>query len=180
MQAPTEEDLQQLERRFGESISFLKQEGWGTDNDCVFSHPETGEECPWDKAEHLAVSKCVYRDGWFPVIIQTDYPKLKPDAPMRTRSEKEREFCYYSHPKHNRLFLFADLMGCYIHGDKIEETISLVAKRYAKMETLKDLTYVEGMWLKVHMWVEDDRPAEDRAQYELVEIGDWRKRDKLC
>ena len=174
MRPPTEEDLTAFEKTMDASLAYLKEEGWckeHTEGKTVFVNPKTGKECLWPEAEHLSVSQAIYRDGWFPVVVHTVH--------TRTKLPKDREFCYYSHEKHNRLFLFADLMRCYVHGVDPDGVVSLIAERYAEIPGLKDLNYVEGMWIKVDMWVETAEPGKrGKACYKLLEIGDWRERDK--
>ena len=158
-----------LEAAFTASLAFLKKEGWVRDEEkLVFADPETGKELSWPQAEDKAVMKAIYRDGWFGVVVHTIHSRLKRALRM------DPEFCFYSHPDHNKkLYQFGDLMRCYVYGIDPATVTSLIAKRYATMPSLRDLTYIEGMWLKVDMWVE-----EGVANYQLLEIDDWRKRDK--
>lgn len=159
---PTEEDITHFKKDMAASWSFLKKEGWVGKNGII--NPETGKECLWEEAEHRAVSAAIHRDGWFGVVVHTTHSRLK--------KGKTYEFCFYSHKNHNRLFLFADLIRCYTHNIDPAEVTSRIAEKYAKVPGLKDLTYIEGMWIKVDMWVEDNK-----AHYKLLEIGDWRERD---
>jgi len=154
------------------SLAFLKQEGWcqtDAEDQYIFVDPKTGKKHPWDKAEHLSVSNAIYRDGWYPVVVHTTHSKVKRNM--------DDEFCFYSHEKYNRLFLFSDLSRCYMHKVDPEDVVSLIAERWAEVPSLKDLDYVDGMWIKVDMWVED-QGKRNKACYKLLEIGDWRERDK--
>jgi hypothetical protein len=156
-----------FEKQMKAETAFLEKEGWSRQPDeskkTSFIAPD-GKEYEWRQALYKAVQTCIYRDNWFPVIVHTTH--------SRSRLE-DNEFCYYAHKKYDRLFFYGDLSECYIHEIAPGGVISLIAKRYFEIPSLKNLKYVEGMWIKVDMWVENSK-----ACYKLLEIGDWREKDK--
>lgn len=154
----TAKHLEFLVARIEKEKAFLLREGWTFEEETP-KHPEMIAENKGygvsENAVYQTVDRILKRDGWFPVIVITKYPKSK---------LRDNEFCFYSHVKYNRLFLFEDLVTCCIYKTNPAEITSEIAKRYARSPSLSTIKYTPGLKLVVNMWIEGSKLV-----YELVE-----------